>query len=508
MKPMPRRPASGDSRSGVVLIITVIVVLIAWALVAQLSLGTRVAWQAAKNHADRVRLEAACLAVAEQLFQALADDAAGVDSIGGFGGAAAEEALASLGADSEGEADPGEEESPDTASSDSRMDAWARPMRVVMGDIQVTTWVQDENSKYNLLALVSEDEEARREAREIVTRILDHLREDFDDDLDSTEARLITDEIVEWLEASNRDEVLPRAPRFSDLEDSEEQLMLDLDELLLLESIDEKLYYDQLRDEDRIAPGLETVFTVWTSLGLAAPETAAEAPDGSGEGETAGGEAGAEGASGAEAAASAEEIGRTVSGGLQGALEGDPPIGNLININTAPRAVLLGLVDPSLVNGRVIEEILEYRNEIDEEALAEDEEVDPDLLELERALYGTEEQIPYRFFGSLEDLSEIGSFERLAPRAQEALRSRVGVQSDVFSLYLYARIPPPDWRPEERYEEPIGPVLRLRAVVWRRSTEDGARFIPILPWHEVPYTRWTIPDFQDDLQEFRPPEYF
>ena len=50
-------------------------------------------------------------------------------------------------------------------------------------------------------------------------------------------------------------------------------------------------------------------------------------------------------------------------------------------------------------------------------------------------------------------------------------------------------------------------MLRLKAVVWRRQGEDGAKFVFIEPWHEVTQTRWRIPDFQNELGAYFPPEY-
>ena len=81
------------------------------------------------------------------------------------------------------------------------------------------------------------------------------------------------------------------------------------------------------------------------------------------------------------------------------------------------------------------------------------------------------------------------------------------MQSDIFSVYLWCRIPAEDWEQKDHYEEPPGPVLRLKAVVWRREGEDGAKFVFLEPWHEVERTRWRIPDFQEELGAYFPPEY-
>ncbi|RMH01171.1 MAG: hypothetical protein D6702_12170, partial [Planctomycetota bacterium] len=211
----------------------------------------------------------------------------------------------------------------------------------------------------------------------------------------------------------------------------------------------------------------------------------------------------------AEAGAAAAAGLGGAAGGLKGAAEGEPAIGARINLNTAPRPVLEGMFESGFPD-ELVGEILDYRNEVDEEALAEEEseEYDPELAEFEKALYGERQEEPKLYFHSLEDLTKLPSFERMDPVRQQEFRDLVEVRSDVFSIYLVARVPPADWIQERRYQEPPGAVLRLRAVFWRRRTDQGPRFIPIQPWREVPYTRWRVPDFPEDLPPFEPPEYF
>ena len=113
-----------------------------------------------------------------------------------------------------------------------------------------------------------------------------------------------------------------------------------------------------------------------------------------------------------------------------------------------------------------------------------------------------------KYFSSVEALEEIPGWEgRLDDEQKESFEALVGTQSDVFSVHLWARIPPQEWAQEQRYEEPSGPVLRMRAIVWRRAGEDGVKFILIRPWHEVGRTRWSIPDFQWDLPVYQPPRW-
>jgi len=509
---MRLRPGAGpDAARGVVLILTLFVILITYALVAQLTLGTSVASQTSRNAALRIKMRSACTSAAQQIMETMVDDAAA--SAGGAEGAMGEaaEGFGGLGEMAEGgsgggEEGEGEEPPPD---ADSFEDGWARTMRIMMGEVEVMAFVQDENSKFNLLTLLAEDEELRNLARERCAAILDRLRSEFDDDLDQNEASRIRDEIVEWLEGRDRDEDYPRPLRHSASEEEDWVLPYALEELMILELVDEELYYDQVRDDDRYAPGLESAFTVYTSIDLDPPD--------------AGELAGEEGEEGAGEEPEMPEIGQdpeeelegegallAASGGLKGAAQGEPAIGARININTCPRPVLEGMFLDSDFPDELVGEILEYRNEVDEEALEEQEgeEYDAELAELEQSFYGDEEPEPKLFFGSLDDLDKLSSFETMESTLQQEFRDLVEVKSDVFSVYLFARVPPRDWVQEQRYAEPPGQVLRLRAVFWRRNTEDGAKFIPIQPWHEVPYMRWRVPDFPEDLPLYEPPEYY
>ncbi len=530
---MPRIRGRRQGQEGVVLILTLFVLLITYALVTQLTLGTSVALQTSRNAATRTRMQAACRSAARQFLDTLAEDAGGAagTAAGALAGAAGSGGAldgglgdsAGLGAGDGGQGDGGEEEG---ADADSWEDAWAKPMRILMGDIEITAWAEDENAKFNLLTLVAEDEEFRLEAREICTRILDRLREERDDDLSYLDARRITEEIVEWLEAEDRDQDWPRPERFSNDEEEDRVLPFTLEELMLLEHVSPELYYDQVVDEDTLAPGLESVFTVWTSVDLAPPGSLeGESAGAGGASGAAGAPAGAGGAGGADGAGAGgapqaetsgpsaqeggEEGGPPPAGGLSGAAGGEPAVGIVLNLNTMPRPVLEGLMAPAELPRIVVQDILEYRNEVDEEALQEQEDQDQETRELEEALYGSADEEPHRFFRSLEDLDEIESFQtRVDQEARDRFLTWVDVKSDVFSVFLYARIPPQDWRPSYRYDEPPGPVLRLRAVVWRRQTEQGARLLYLVPWHEVPNTRWRVPDFQDELPPFVPPDYY
>lgn len=525
------------------LILTLFVVMITFALVTQLTIRTSVAYQTAHNSADRTRMEYAAITAGDEILRILADDMpaseegdGAMDSLADATGEGAG-TDAGIGGPGEGE---GEEEEDDGSNSDSFEDEWARPARFTLGDIEVHAFVQDENSKLNLLTLFDPDPELADEARARFVRILDFLRDDMDDDLDSQEATMILDELVAWVEGDARDLDFPPPRRHSVTravvvstestsasEDStgptaqndepvtEEEVIelflpYSLEELMLLEHVTEELFYDQLRPNDEIAPGLESVLTLYTSLALDPPET--ESPEDEGD---ALGDAGADTsgfqADGDSATGEDENVVTTnFEGGLDDMLDAGAGIGLKFNINTAHPAVLHGLLPREEMPEFIIDSILRYRNEVDEEAVAEQqgEDADYDEVELERSIYRDDEPTPHRYFRNLEDLNQVEGWEdRLDPEQAERFQGMVGVQSDVYSIYLWCRIKPDGWEQKFHYEEPPGAVLRMKAVVWRRQGEDGAKFLFIEPWHEVPATRWRIPDFQEDLGVYEEPLY-
>lgn len=533
-----------DPESGVILLLTLFVILITYALVAQLTIGTSVAYQVSKNAADRIRMTRAATDVAaDEVLRALGDDlpeaaadeaAPGEGDVpGGLGDGPG------IGDDGEGEA---EEEEDDGSNSDSFNDDWSRSARITLGEMEVFSFVQDENSKFNILSCFVQDELERELARERFVRILDFMREDFDDDLDSREAEQILEEFIGWVEGENRDLDMPIANRHSasllgelaaqqtldndspapvgdDDEGSatlpieELYLPFSLEELLLLEHVTENLFYDQLRINDEIAPGIETVFTIYTAIDFNPPSNEELGESGPDDGAAAEGlddiptDEGSD-IDGSEA--DEEDDLADATGGLDDVLEAGPAFGVKMNINTMPVPVLKGLMTEEEFPSFFVNAILEYRNEVDEEARRDQqaEDVEYDERELRRSLYREDEPVPMQYFRNLEDLANIDGWEeRLSDEQRAAFQELIGVQSDIFSVYLWCRVPAEDWEQKNHYEESPGPIMRLKAVVWRRPGEDGAKFVFIEPWHEVMRTRWRIPDFQDRLLPYLEPEW-
>jgi hypothetical protein len=416
-----RRP--GGER-GVVLVLTLFVLFITIAMMTQLSIGSSVAWNATKYRTDKLRMEMASRSAGQEILQLLLDDVAGADAASGFGDAM------SASADPMGAAEGEEGEEEEDSPSDSGEDAWAKPMRIPIGDIEITTFVQDENGKYNVHRIVEGDDDQQQEERERMARILDSMRDGMDGDLDLIEGRRIVEELVDYMNRRRRDNDLPLADRQS-LEDEDDYVLLDvLEEMLILNTVDESIFFDLLLSDEMVAPGLESVLTCYTRPGFEEADSGGELGDG---------------AAAPPVAGDGEEEPQSFGeGGLEGVLTADPAIGDLVNLNTAPRAVLEGMFPGYDLSPVMVEDLVRWRNEVDEEAQREsdEQEVDQEAQDLQDALFGVDKDQPKQFFTSLEDVSKVPGFEAdmMSEETQALLQENFGVQSDVFSVYLWARV--------------------------------------------------------------------
>jgi hypothetical protein len=512
---------------------TLFTLFIVIALITQLSIGAEVLYQASNNRAAEIQMNLVGRTSAQELIGLIRDDANGEASQGGFSSALSGGAMSmpegltdgmggEFGGGAQGEAgderDGGGEtegEGEEDANVDSFEDSWARPMRMQLGDFEMTTFVDDENAKYSLVLLAEKDVEKRDEAIGRTVRILDALRDDFADDLSESDARMIVDEIILWMNPDSRSVDWPQPPRLSFDEEEHETLLLNsLEELMLIEGITPALFYDQVRDGDRIAPGIESVFTVYS---LPKFTTAGEVSLDEGEGldEEQVDEALSDDASTGD---SEEEVtnnaGNVVDGegGMKGVLDLVSSVGIKININTAPRAVVEGLFPTYELPPVKTEALLEWRNEVDDDALAERQDNEEELedIELRESIFGVNENEPKQFFKTLADLEKVPGFnsEDLEPETEGEIQELLGVQSEIFSIYVYVRRSSLEgFEQESYYHEPPGTVLRLKAVIWRAPAEDGTKIVYLRDWHKVPYTRWRIPDFQRDLPSFEAQKY-
>ena len=356
---------SGDPEAGVALVMALIFSILLYILVAELVVSSRMVRSTGENDALLARMNTLMLyelgEAEDKLLADMAGAAAGEEGAGGLGAM-----LGGAGAPGGGEGGPGEEgaaEEDPTTKCDSSRDAWFEPTGHPDNDLTTYVWIEDENRKFNLLTIWSPDQEFAQESREGLARLIDTLRQDTEWDVPSSDAALIVQEIVDWARRPGT-ESMPVPPLKSRSEqDLDFAIPLHLDELMMLPSIDAELFFDKVIDQ-KVYLGLESVLTIWTSLipdpgdpeklarqraiDAAAGRAPAEPAGGEQEGEPPGGE-GEEG----------EEL-RQPDG-----------IGIKVNVNTATWPVLRGLFREDEVPDRVIDGIIRYRSEVDEDATQE-----------------------------------------------------------------------------------------------------------------------------------------
>ena len=294
---------------------------------------------------------------------------------------------------------------------------------------------------------------------------------------------------------------------------------------MLVEGIGADLFYDQVREGSMIAPGLESVFTIYTLPKFEEPGFSEANVDAlsSDDSNAIGDSIAPSGSDVSESSAAAnsnslsepELSGMPLiegEGGLTGVLEASPLVGLKININTAPRAVMQGLFPTYRLSRSQSESVIEWRNEVDDEALEsqQDEIVEQEDAELRESIFGLDQEEPKKIFRALTDLENIPGFEsdNVDPETQLEIDSLLGVQSEVFSVYLYVHANSyGEFEPDDYYQDPPGISVKMRAIIWRCMVEEEAKLVYLRDWHPVPNTRWRIPDYQRDIPSFRPQRY-
>ncbi len=435
--------------------------ILLYALVADLVTTARTARLTGENDVLVARMDnhmEYCLREVEELLltDLAAAAAAGDEGLGGGGGAGGLGGLAGGGGgipggdpggipgeEGEGEADP-------SAQCDGSRDAWYAPTAYTDNEVTTYVWVEDECGKFNLLTLVSPDQEFADESRERFVRLIDVLRAETDFDLTRSDGEMIADNIMDWMRSRSRSEEMPRPPLKTDVDNerSDISLPLHLDELLLLRGIEEDLFYDKVLD-GRLIYGLESVLTIYTSMAFdpGDPNDPNNQPgDGDGDGDAA-----------------------NTPPPTPGGAPGEPPtqpdgVGIKININTAPRPVLRCLFSAAEMSDMVLDAILRYRNEEEEtEDLAEVGAADDYLGVVDQG-----EQVERQVFTSLDTLDDIEEFANMPnPDVKDRLRELCGVNSDVFAIHMASL--------QKRNEENRVFVVRHRRSIMKRidDGEDG-----------------------------------
>ena len=481
---------------GIALVLVLMVIVILYVVTTQVVYTSRLEDFSARNEAMLARMDIAMQRALESAFQALEDDLAqggegGGAGAGGLPGGGAGAAGAGMpgglpgggggalpaGGGAAGPAGPGPGGGGGEGSPcDAKSDPWVHPETYVDEDISVYTYVVDENRKFNILSILSPDEEFARESMERLVRLLDLFREDTDWDLSLADAEMIAQEIKDYMEGRTRPDEFGRPEQISDETGGETKLPKSLDELLVLPHVDERLMYDQIR-ADQFYPGLSSVLTVWTSQHF--PEL--PKPDGlRGRIQSVRGAAGGGAASPAGAGGKKDEAPPSPAG--KEAAEEPVGVGIRINVNTAPRAVLRCLLPDAILPAQVIEAILEYRNEeIPEEEL--NAQAGPDGTGTEPSpedeLLGTSRRRT-RVFETLDDLDKVDEFKNWQDDgAKKKFLALLTTRSDVFTIHLAATV-------KINEEKHVVYVRRARCVVRRDAGGEGGdvQILVILPFEE------------------------
>ena len=424
------KAAARDER-GAALLITFLVLIVVLMIVYQVNRITANEQIEASRSMTLTRMDLAIDAAFLQVEQDLLTDAQADADEEGEGGDPGADPGASL-PTTEGDGSEGEEGG-ESGPVDSFNDEWASVQATSIGEQDLTVYVIDEDRKFNILGMLSEDVEEAQEAQSIVTRILDRCRDGTRVDIESGTAEDMARAMKSFLE----DRVGGTFPTPNRLGDDSVSVVLPLSmrEFVAIDPFEGHHFQDYLDEDGHRVHAIDCFLTVYTSPVIGVEPTS--------------------------------------------------PLGFAVNVNTAPLAVLAGLFDPRMVDTSLWIEILEYRNE-EEDREDESQDEEPQLNE-----YG-EPLIARKDFRSLTDLESLPTMEGMDPETRELVMARLKVDSQVFSVTITARestlheqgMDPEDMsRAERERAERSGTDLirSVRRVLWRQPGEEAATHI-LLFW--------------------------
>ncbi len=394
------------------LVLVFLVMLVMVAVLTELRYNASVELDRAQSLVEGNRMRRLADAAMQQAQAALLMDseaaqAAEATGGAGLGGAPDPAAPSPFGGEGQDPAAPGE---PDMAAiiaaTDSKLDDWmdSAALTPALGeDWSLCTEVEDEDSKINLLGLWTADQDARQVQHDIVRDLLDKAFEGTSRDISFSDATDILDRLDDWV-AGNRGSfdpipkpVLKKSNAAEQAEEKggtldtavmdtgESNYPLTLRELCLLPGILPE-HMSGFVEDDVFHPGLESYLTVFSQLELKPkPKVAEDAFGGSpfstgslfdkpavGAGQPGAGGGGTGGGGAGEGGGTAAAgTGSMAGGGASGPTMEDegfaptPTNDGLININTAPLAVLRAIA-PTEIPTSFLEKIVEYRSKIDE----------------------------------------------------------------------------------------------------------------------------------------------
>ena len=435
------------------LLLSFLVLMVIIAIVYQLNRVTATDQQVANRDFTSTNMDLAIESAMLEVFEQLRSDGELRQGGGGDDGAAAAAGAAGMGPE-------GGEEGDNADASDSFMDEWAQQAATSFNDLELRILIVDEDRKYNILNMLAEDPDEAQEAFDRVVRILDLCREGTELDIHEADAhdmaRIMRDHLLE-----RDNSFLPRPGELLsfDEENRSRGMPLSIREFVVLEPFIEDHYRDSFDSDGNRVHSIDAFLTMYTS-----PTTGeSEGPDPP-----------------------------TSSGGYS------------VNVNTAPRAVLTGLMSYGELNPSFWEDVLYYRNR-EEEADPGQEVLEPNLDE-----FG-EEILVTQIFDDLEELREVRGYEMITPESAERMKSLLRVDSDVFSIYITARrvtlserhqSQDFDTRQEQELYERSGAHMTrtVRCVVWRRMGDENVDIIPLLRWEVLDQSPLPILDYPDEAR--------
>lgn len=476
---MDAPPGGKTKEAGIALVLVLLIVTLLYIIVAELVTTSEFDRMTAENLAVETMESQALKVGLAKVLEDLAGDSDGGGE-GGSAGAGAGGALGNLGAGGTG-APGGKGQGKEDAGGDpgdSSRDSWFKPYVVYEDDrLTVYAFVEDENRKFNILTLLSPDSEFRDRSRKRLIRLLDELWEDAEFDLSRSEAETWVTAMEEWMRGESRNDDLPKPPLAGkfELDKSEVLPPFSLHELMLTGRIPKEAFPDRIVGRT-LFPGLESVLTVYSSV----RRTPLPGGPGEGGGANPSGGAGDQGGGNPQAGGNGTENG---TGGEDKEKALGPGI--RININTAPRAVLQALAPVSEIPGSVIESILRYRNEIEEE---KEQGGDEEAL--------LEDQGPkYKIFTSVEDLDLVEDWKLLPENdALDRFKNLLTTRSNVFTIHLAAL-----YKRDE--EGKAFQITKVRSVWVRDDQGEEAKMYPLIPLHRVQGLRVFQVDFPDEVEE-------
>lgn len=442
-------------RRGAALLLSFLVLMVIIAIVYQLNRTTGTDQQVADKNLQLTKMDLAIRSALFEMLEQLRED--GELRLG-----AAEEGggeIPDMG-DQSAVPEGGEAAESNPDAVDSQMDEWAQVMATSIDDVQLRVLVQDEDRKYNVLNMLNPDEELADEAVERVARILDYCREDTAEDISMTDAeelaRVMRDHMLE-----RTNSLLPRPEALLNDDDERSTLGLPLTmrEFLPLEPFEEHLFQDYFDVDGARVHSITSYLTCYTS-----PSTG--------------------GGTGTQAV--------TAEGGHN------------VNVNTAPLAVLMGLFDGRDVSGRFWDDVLEYRNEEEDLPPTSDQEEEQEILDE----FG-QPVVRCQFFDGLEELAELPDWDGMEPELRGEIEALLRVESDVFSITITARVPTAEERlqvlefdsrrEQEEYERSgLFLVRTVRAVYWRKMSDDSVEMVPLVPWEVLDHAPLPVLDRPED----------